>query len=213
MNTAYRFLVPGLFTVALAAAWWAGGQPASADALDDCRQVKNLEKSIAGCDRVISRWTRASRKTRALAHERRGNAYYLKGDYPRALADAESAIKLNSKDAWAYQLRASVSFNLGKLELAEVDFGNAIRLDSSIAYFWRSRGHTFMRMGKYDEALSDLNRAISLDPKNARNFDLRANLFEVLGRYRDALNDYKAANSLDPSLEIPDELRRFGEQE
>ena len=58
----------------------------------------------------------------------RGVAYGLRGDFDKAIADFSAAIRLNPKDAQAYQNRGVAYEKKGEKAKAEEDFAQAKNL-------------------------------------------------------------------------------------
>ena len=69
-----------------------------------------------------------------LAHHNRGNAYQDKGDYPRAIADYTTAIRMKPDYAEAFYARGRARYALGDLAASGTDFARSVRLDPSDAY-------------------------------------------------------------------------------
>ena len=65
----------------------------------------------------------------ALAFSSRGNAYYNKRDYDRAIQDLTQAVKLNPNDIPAFNDRGIAYGIKGEVDLAIEDFEQVIRLD------------------------------------------------------------------------------------
>jgi lipoprotein NlpI len=74
-----------------------------------------------------------------LAYNNRGVALSLKGDFDRAIADHDEAIRMNPRYAWAYLNRGVTRFAQGQFEPAGVDFSEALQLNPNDASFviWR----------------------------------------------------------------------------
>jgi lipoprotein NlpI len=69
-----------------------------------------------------------------LAYHNRGNTYQDKGDYPRAIAEYNVAIKLKSDYAEAWFGRGRARFALGEFAAAVTDFTQSMKLDALDAY-------------------------------------------------------------------------------
>jgi tetratricopeptide (TPR) repeat protein len=67
---------------------------ASANAIDDCSQMQNLELRIRGCTQIIDS-ADASPDNVAVAYHRRGAAYQDQGDLERAFMDYTEALRRN----------------------------------------------------------------------------------------------------------------------
>src|SRR5262245_37976109 len=105
--------------------------PAVADFAEDtklCNGGANLDERIAACTRQISsgRW---KGRDLSVTYNNRGYAYRNKGDYDRAIADHNEAIRLDPKNASAYSYRGLAYDEKGEYDRAIADHNEAIRLD------------------------------------------------------------------------------------
>ena len=96
---------------------WPAGPAVQAGPLEDCARTQNSDDAIRACDEIISRNPRD-----AIAYRHRGNAYYLKGDYDRAIADYGKTVELNPRDADAYGNRGKAYYLKGDYPRAREDF-------------------------------------------------------------------------------------------
>ncbi len=100
------------------------------DAAGDCKQTKDLKRTIRGCTQIIARAGKVSSKDRGLAYENRGTAYLNKREYKRAIADLTKALELNP-NAVAYAARGRAYEALGNKEKAKADHDRSFELASS----------------------------------------------------------------------------------
>src|SRR5215468_7218949 len=116
----------GLFALLLLAVALATPGPAAADDEAVCERQTG-DAAITACTRLIA----SGRKTGhvlATVYARRGVAYDDKGDYDRAIADFNEAIRLDPKIAM-FQANRGLSYsNKGDYERAITDYDQAIRL-------------------------------------------------------------------------------------
>src|SRR3954467_11797135 len=104
-------------------------QPRSAGAgeLDDCKGAV-LEKAESACSAIINDAKRAP-DDRLTAYAMRSRVYAFRGKAELALADAESAMKLNPGSVAALLARASARQRMGSLDLALADLDQAVERD------------------------------------------------------------------------------------
>ena len=76
------------------------------------------------------------------------------------IADDNQAIRLDPKDAVAYNNRGNAYGDKGDYDRAMADYGDAIRLDPKYAYAYNGRGNAYLRKGDYDRAIADYDAAI-----------------------------------------------------
>jgi Flp pilus assembly protein TadD len=127
-----------------------------------------------------------------------GRAYAKKGQYDRAIADYDEAIKLDPKDAIAFFTRGITYYAIDQDDRAIADLDEAIRLDQKNAYFFSARGDAYADKGDHDRAIADYNVAIRLGPKTAMMFCGRGRAYKTKGQYDRAIADSDEAIRLDP---------------
>src|SRR5262245_15878785 len=118
-----------------------------------------VDQRIDGCSAVIKA-ARDKGDKLAEAFTNRGVGYRLKGDYERALADYNQAIKLNAKFAAAYNNRGVAYDKRGEYDRAILDYEQAIKLKPSAEGYF-NRGNAQLGKGHYDHAIDDYNRRSS----------------------------------------------------
>lgn len=115
-------------------------------------------------DQAIENYTRAiDIKPSSEAYQHRAIAYYDKGDYARAIADFDEAVKLEPKSADAFNNRAWTYYKAGNSDRALKDANRAVNLDASKAYIWDTRGHIHEERGSRTAAIRDYRKALALD--------------------------------------------------
>jgi hypothetical protein len=94
----------------------------------------------------------------AVEHTDRGDAYYAKGDYDRAIADYTQAVALDPNYFAAYFQRARSYERAGDFDRAIADYAEAIRLSPLDVSPVINRGIIYKRKGEYDLAIADYNK-------------------------------------------------------
>jgi tetratricopeptide (TPR) repeat protein len=110
-----------------------------------------------GCTGLISRGIFKGRDL-ALVFWDRGNAYYAKKDYDRAIADYGEAIRLDNI-AKAFDNRGRAYDDKKDYDRAIADCSEAIRLDPNFAMAFNNRGNAYNDKNDYDRAIADYNFA------------------------------------------------------
>jgi len=105
---------------------------AMADMVDDCEQAADPDLRIGGCTAII-RSGQYSGKNLARVYNKRGIANDDLGEYTRAIADYDQALRLNPGDAVIYNNRGIVYCKLGKAEAAFADWSKANEADPDSA--------------------------------------------------------------------------------
>lgn len=170
--------------------------PTFADDGDDCADG-NGDAGIAACTRAIAsgRWKGGDQ---AINFYDRGLDYYAKGDYARALADFEMAIKLDPKMFDAYNDRGNIYYEKHDYDRAVADYSVAIKLNPSDARAYYNRGVADMEQGDRQRAFADFNSAIRLDPRQSDAYFRRAVIYKDRGDTDHALADFAMAARLNP---------------
>lgn len=117
----------------------------------------------------VSLWTRVidlKPHTTGRAYYERGYAYFLSGNFDRALDDTNEALRIAASKNYnrIYEIqvqRARILGQMGKLEDAVAAYSEAIHLDSSQMrnVYFAERGNMYLQMGKTELAENDFRQA------------------------------------------------------
>ncbi|MGD0851364.1 tetratricopeptide repeat protein [Bradyrhizobium sp.] len=178
----------------------------------DCEQGSDPDRSIAGCTRAL---TSGGIRSPAAAFYNRGIAWADKGEFERAIADYNEAIRIDPKYASAYHNRANAWKEIGEYDRGIEDLDEAIRLHPD-ALGYNNRGFIWTKKGEYDRAIADFTDAIRLDPRFANSYANRGAAWRLKGDLDRALLDQDRAIALDPksmivNVERGDTLRYKGD--
>ena len=186
-----------LLVLAGALLWFLTGTPAHADDSADCNQSSNPELAIGGCTNLLQ--IRGQTKQNiAFAFRNRGVAYYKKGDFDRAIADADRAIAVKPDWAEAFCDRGAAYGAKGDYDRANADNDMAIRLKPDFAAAYNNRGFVYFLKGDFDRAIANVNRALVIRPDLGIAFDTRGQAYRAKGDYDRALADFDSAVRLLP---------------
>jgi lipoprotein NlpI len=174
-----------------------GDTGALADDLGACAHLSG-DKAVAACTHAIDSrlWHGANL---ARAHNSRGTAYYSLGDYDRAIADYNEAIKRDPKFSFAYNNLGNAYRARGEDEQAIADYARAIELDPKFIVAYLNRGNAYYGKGNKDRAFADYNAAIRLDPKSGYAYRERAIANLYAGELAKASSDIVQASKLNPA--------------
>jgi tetratricopeptide (TPR) repeat protein len=135
----------------------------------------------------------------------RGTAYYAKGDYDRAIADLDEALRLEPKYAAAFNQRGYAYAAKGNQDHAIADYKEAIRLQPKFVVALTARGTANYAKGDYDRAIDDYSEAIRLYSKSPETFlsrgaayVSRGGAYDEKGDHVRAIADFGEAIRLDP---------------
>jgi lipoprotein NlpI len=120
-----------------------------------------------------------------LAYTNRGSGWRDKGEYDRAIADYNDAIRLDPQFVQAYVNRGRTWSNKADYDRALADYNEAIRLSPQDARAYLNRGVTRFAQGQFESAQADVSAAVRLNPNDA---------YSVIWRYfAQARADHKSA--------------------
>jgi tetratricopeptide (TPR) repeat protein len=157
------------------------------------------DQQIRSCSSLIESG-RETPPRLAAAYDSRGIAYASKGDYDRAIADFNEAIRLDPKSANAYSNRGNAYNDKGDHERAIADLNEAIRLDPKFADAYNNRCWARFLMGRdLDQALADCTEALRLSPTNRGDtINTRGVIQFKLGAFDRAIADFSEAIVINP---------------
>jgi tetratricopeptide (TPR) repeat protein len=164
-----RLIMPMSLTIAAAASCWPGGAMAQLKEEQSwCAGGggASAEIRIQGCTAVIESG-RGSSKQQSFTFKSRGDAYYQRREYDRALQDYDQAIKLNARYSDAFDRRCWTLATVDKLADALKDCKEALRLRANFAPALNTLGLVYLRLGQFDDAISSYSAALQADPKSA----------------------------------------------
>jgi tetratricopeptide (TPR) repeat protein len=185
----YRVILCAAIAVLVATAV----QPAMADDASVCKQAKG-DEAIAACSRLS-----ALDPKNAFPYYNRGLAYYQKGDYNRAIADYDQAIRVDPNYALAYNDRGLAYYQKGDYDRAIADYDQAIRLNPNYAVAYNNRGLVYYHKGDNDRAIADYEQAIRLNRNYAFPYHNRGLVYYHKGDNDRAIADCDQAIRLDPT--------------
>ena len=180
----------------LAAAGAARAQQPDSDA-ERCASISNNpDLAIQHCTRAIESRRYAGEELSKL-HYNRGIEWAAKGDHDRAIADYDTAIRLNPRYGDAFYNRGSAWGNKGDHERAIADYDAAIRLNPKDPAPYNGRAYELTARGDYARAIADYDTAIGLDPKMAVALLARARVRYYSGDFLRAVSDLEQSLKID----------------
>jgi len=142
----------------------------------------------------------------------RGYSYSVTGKNNNAMADFNTAIKINPKLGSAYYQRGKLLWSTGKKDEACIDLGIAGSLKDSSAremfdekFCWKEAVLAYndasskVRINDFAGALDQIQKAIKVCPDSANYLGLRGRAYLGLGNYELAMQDFDKAISLSPN--------------
>ena len=121
------------------------------------------------------------------------------GNRDRAIADFDQVIRLNPKDAAAYNNRAIALADKSELDRAAADYEQALKLDPKFALRLSEPRPALATRRRTTTAPSPIStQAVRLAPDNARGLNARGLVFHIKGEFDRAIADFDRAIALDP---------------
>jgi tetratricopeptide (TPR) repeat protein len=174
-------------------------RPAGAQSLNElialCTQGKTAADKIAACSRAIDSGELNSRNL-PVVYSNRGLAYGNKGEYDRAIADFDQAIRLEPGSAPPFYNRAMAYLKKRQHDRAIADFDQAIRLNPKHDAALNQRGLAYSEKRQHDRAIADFDQAIQLNPKSVSVYVNRGTAYMEKHTYDRAVADFDQAIQL-----------------
>ncbi len=203
-----RLVVIALLAVVAAQplAWAQSGLRASGWA--ECLK-SDPEVVIPGCTAALKAHKLTPDET-PVAFYIRGNAYYAKGVFDRAIEDYNQTIGRSPEFARAYNNRGSAYVALRDYERAILDFTEAARrkVVSAVGHIElapfdpatavQNRGVAYLHLSDYGHAIQDFTEAIRLSPNDPEALYKRGMAYNTMGDYFSAIADYNKSIELNP---------------
>jgi tetratricopeptide (TPR) repeat protein len=141
----------------------------------------------------------------AFAYHNLGRAEQATGDYPAALADYQSCLKLEPTLLRAYVHVAEVYFQLGRpadarRTLAESQRAAGLSLDKMTATDFSNLGFMLMQTQEVARAAQAFSAAASLEPTSSEYHYNEANALSMLGQFEQAESAFRRCIRLAPTL-------------
>jgi tetratricopeptide (TPR) repeat protein len=146
--------------------------PSQAGTVEDRMQSEDLDLAISNCTAEIESGELQGHEL-AEAYRNRGFAYGDLTDYRRAIADYDTALRLDPRDANTYNNRGLAYSNLGEHRRAIEDYDKALRRQPGSIFAFNNRGNAYRQLGECARAIEDYNRSLRLDPDVAGAYNNR----------------------------------------
>jgi tetratricopeptide (TPR) repeat protein len=136
---------------------------AHSGAVDDCNQVRDLNRQLRGCTAYIQSHP-AQPGNLGTAFLNRANIYARRGQYEKAFTDYKRALELDPSNPLIPYNMGNAYLDRGQPARAAEVFTLAVNLDSGFALAYFNRGIARQRLGDSVGANADFRRTLELDP-------------------------------------------------
>merc|ERR1711879_352577 len=96
----------------------------------------------------------------------KGNAFFLKKQYPEAIEWYTKAIKADPNDSTFYSNRCAAYMGLDKFNEALGDAEMCIKLQPAWVKGWYRKGAALMSLSRYEEAAMAFRKGVEYEPEN-----------------------------------------------
>ena len=142
-------------------------------------------------------------KTSKEAHYYRGNYYlYVKGDTDRAIAEFQSALKLDDSFVLAHYDLGAAYQNQGRTNQAIQEYEKATKLNPFFPEGNSNLGGYYFRTQKYDLAVKHFKQAIEAYPNFIQAHSNLGAVLNKLNRSKEAIPHLEKAIQLDPEFGV-----------
>ena len=149
-------------------------------------------------DRVDEAWQIADRAIQLAPNESlpyiaRSNAYRIKQEYEKALADATTAVQRDPNNVMAHVIRGFCCHHLHDLEGMRREAEVGIELDPEFPEARATLVAYLFAKGRLPEGMQELDRAIAIAPDMAALYFLKGYGYEKQRQHREAVAQYSLA--------------------
>lgn len=134
----------------------------------------------------------------AIDYLARGAAFRGLGQYEKALADYDEALKRNPDFPEVQMNKGVVFWHKGDHASAIPFFTAAIKLDANFVEALTNRGAAYRKTGDINAAIADYLKAIQINPNDAMTFYNRGVAQQKLQMHEKAIADFSSAIKLQP---------------
>lgn len=149
----------------------------------------------------ISLWENAIQNEKfdvaPLAFKSRATAYYMAGNYEKAISDYDQYIQKTNDNPDVFCDRGIALYNLKRYDAAIKDLNQAIQLNPQLLRAYHFRGLSHFNLKNYEETIKDFDLAVQLKPDYPFAYYTSGLSYYYLGRYPEAIKAYTSAISYD----------------
>ncbi len=123
------------------------------------------------------------------------------GEFTKAIASWEKALKINPNLSEAWHNRGSALGRLGDYESAITSFQNALTIDPNNYQAWNDRAHALYQLENWAEAIVSWNNALKIVPANHLFWYNRGCGLEQLEYWTEAIISYEKSLEIKPDFQ------------
>jgi tetratricopeptide (TPR) repeat protein len=134
----------------------------------------------------------------AVAYASRARVWNYRGEFDKAIADCDEALRLDPDCAMAFDRRAQALTAKARVDEALADFERAINLTPNYASAYSHRARAWLEKGDFEKALADCDEALNRDPSIYLAHYYRGRVWSRKGATDNAIASYSRALELNP---------------
>ena len=128
----------------------------------------------------------------------RGDKFYIKGEYEKAIECYNEALKINPKDADAWYNKGVLYARLKKYEEAIECYDKALKINPEYANAWNNKGVVYAELKEYKKAIECYDEALKINPEHANAWNNKGVVYAELKKYKEAIECYNEALKINP---------------
>ena len=156
-----------------------------------------LGQALSAANAAIKNLPRRDKDNRALAHLYRAYIHEALEEYPDALADYATAIRLAPDESSCYDGRGDLYYKLEEYELSDADYRKMLELDSGDAMGYMGLGRNANAREDYATAEGYFTKVVNMASDYSSGYSFRAESHIGQEKYAEALEDIIAALEID----------------
>ena len=131
-------------------------------------------------------------------HHTRSDIYVALDDYDKALAELNTAAKLDGKEEKTFQKRGELCYQMKKYDLSDKDYRQCLKINDNSLMGLMGLGRNASDRGNCDEAIEFFNKTIKLYGSTySSGYSFRAECFVKQGKFSSAADDIVTALAID----------------
>jgi len=152
-----------------------------------CEEVEKTENESEDSDGEELEDER--KKIEAIAEKDRGNEWFKKGDYDKAIEKYTKGMSLDPRNAMLPANRAMALLKKYQYGAAETDCTLALSIDNTYVKAYQRRASARTGLGKYDLAIEDYNQVLKFEPNNKAAFNEKNKLLDKIKNIEEVNKD------------------------
>lgn len=171
--------------------------------------AENYSDAMSHINTAIKKFPKKDKEYAARAFASRAHLYALAGDTIRALADFDTALKTNPKDADVIENHAQLLYELKRYADADECYHKIIELNPASVMGYMGLGRNAYAMGNYTEAIRQYNTVIGMYDDYSSGYAFRAESYLKESKYLEAIDDIVKSLSIDSDAKAHHYLFEF----